>query len=174
MDLRNILLGLQAFKREAHALFAKYETSSSRLVDLTKTYADLKGLSLKQDDLFRQALRCVEQELFRAAHVMSWAAFMDFLEEKIAAKGFKTLHGLYPNWSNYTTVEDLREHVNEFQLIGCAEKLGLSTKTQTKALKGLLNKRNECAHPSDYYPELNESLGYISELFKRIGQMQPK
>jgi hypothetical protein len=50
----------------------------------------------------------------------------------------------------------------------------ISTKTQKKALHGLLNKRNECAHPSDFYPELNETLGYISELFQRIMQMQPK
>jgi len=174
MDLRKMLLGLQAFEKEVHTLFAKYETSSSRLVDLTKTYSDLRDLSLKQDDLFRQALRCIEQGLFRAAHVMSWAAFMDFMEEKIVAKGFRRIHRLYSGWTNYKTVEDLREHVNEFQLIECAEKLALCTKTQTKALKGLLNKRNECAHPSDYYPELNESLGYISELFKRIGQIQAK
>ena len=174
MDLRKIFLGIESFKKEAHLLFAKYETSPSRVVDLTKTYADLGGLSLKQDDLFRQAIRCVEHELFRAAHVMSWAAFMDFLEEKITAKGFKKIHKLYPGWIKYKTLDDLREYVNEFQLIECAERLVLCTRTQTKALKGLLNKRNECAHPSDYYPELNESLGYISELFKRIGQIQPK
>lgn len=56
----------------------------------------------------------------------------------------------------------------DFQLIEAARKLGLCTKTFMKALHGLLNKRNECAHPSDFFPDLNEALGYLSEIFKRI------
>jgi hypothetical protein len=64
--------------------------------------------------------------------------------------------------------------VVEFQLIEAARDLGLCTKTEAKALHGLLNKRNECAHPSNYFPSLNESLGYASEILQRVGQMQPK
>ena len=45
---------------------------------------------------------------------------------------------------------------------------GLTSKTVTKALLGLLNKRNECAHPSEYYPGLTETLGYVTELLQRI------
>ncbi len=172
--LRDILIRIDNFRKEAHAILGRYETSRSRVIDLSKTYSQLKGLSIKQDDLFRQALRCVEQELYRAAHVMAWAAFMDFLEEKISNIGFKKFHNLYPNWAKYNTVEDLRENVPEYQLVECTQKLNLCTKTEVKALKGLLNKRNECAHPSDFYPELNESLGYISELLKRISQIKPK
>ena len=41
-----------------------------------------------------------------------------------------------------------------------------------KALHGLLNRRNECAHPSDYFPDLNETLGYLSELFQRIEYLE--
>jgi len=174
MNVSDILKRVNSFKKETHGLFSKYETSPSRLVDLTKTYQRLSGLSIQQDDLFRQAIRCVEQELYRAAHVMAWAAFMDFLEQKIASRSFKTLHKLYPNWSQHKTVEDLRENVPEFQLIEATRKLNLCSKTNVNALKGLLNKRNECAHPSDFYPELNEALGYISELFQRIAQIQLK
>ena len=174
MNVTDILKRVDSFKKEAHGLFSKYETSPSRVVDLTKTYQQLSGLSIQQDDLFRQAIRCVEQELYRAAHVMAWAAFMDFLEQKIVSKGFNALHKLYPNWSKYKTVEDLRENVHEFQLIEAARKLNLCSRNRVKALQGLLNKRNECAHPSDFYPELNESLGYISELFQRIAQIQLK
>lgn len=174
MNVIAILKRVNSFKKEAHGLFSKYETSPSRVIDLKKTYQQLDGLSIQQDDLFRQAIRCVEQELYRAAHVMAWAAFMDFLEQKIASKGFKALHKLYPKWSNYKSVEDLRENVNEFQLIEAARKLKLCSKSHLKALQGLLNKRNECAHPSDFYSELNEALGYISELFKRIAIIQSK
>ena len=174
MNVTDILKRVNSFKKEAHGLFSKYETSPSRVVDLTKTYQRLSGLSIQQDDLFRQAIRCVEQGLYRAAHVMAWAAFMDFLEQKIASKGFRALHRLYPNWSNHRTVEDLRENIPEFQLIVAAGKLSLCSRNHVKALQGLLNKRNECAHPSDFYPELNEALGYISELFQRIAQIQLK
>ena len=43
-----------------------------------------------------------------------------------------------------------------------------------KALHGLLNKRNECVHPSDYYPDVNETLGFISELFTRAETLQKR
>ena len=73
-----------AFEEAAHKILGEHESAPSRIVILDKTYSDLQALSIQQDDLFRQALRCIESELFRAAHVMAWAAFMDFLEEKLA------------------------------------------------------------------------------------------
>ena len=36
----------------------------------------------------------------------------------------------------------------EFQLIQAAKKLGLCSNTEMKALHGMINKRNECAHPN--------------------------
>jgi len=162
-----------AFRQEAHRLLSIHEESISRVVHLKKTYEDLGNLSVQQDDLFRQALRCCEKELYRAAHVMAWAAFMDFLELKLSSDGFKKLRVAYPSW-NFKTIEDLREEVSEYQIIEATRKVGLCEKNQTKALQGLLNKRNECAHPSNFYPGLNETLGYISEVFQRIRTIQPK
>jgi ribosomal protein S18 len=104
---------------------------------------------------------------------MAWAAFMDFLELKLSSDGFKKLRVAYPRW-NFKTIEDLREEVSEYQIIEATRKVGLCEKNQTKALQGLLNKRNECAHPSNFYPGLNETLGYISEVFQRIRAIQPK
>jgi hypothetical protein len=43
-----------------------------------------------------------------------------------------------------------------------------------KALHGLLSRRNECAHASDYFPDLNETLGYVVELFQRIAYLQKR
>jgi hypothetical protein len=37
-----------------------------------------------------------------------------------------------------------------------------------KALLGLLNKRNQCAHPSSYFPALNETLGFVSDVLQYI------
>jgi hypothetical protein len=172
--LRELVLRLQAFQREAHSVLSVHETSSaSRLVQLEKSYKDLGALSLRQDELLRQALRCVESELFRAAHVMAWAGFMDFLEEKLASDGLKRLRGVRPKWKA-SSVEELRENTGEYQLIEAARDLGLCSKTEMKAFHGLLNKRNECAHPSDHFPLLNETLGYIAEILQRIGRLQPR
>lgn len=164
---------VHAFEREAHQILSVHESTPSRIVLLENTYKRLTALSVRQDELFRQALRCIENELFRSAHVMAWAGFMDFLEEKLASDGLKKLRAIRPAWK-VTTVEELRENVVEFQLIEVTRDIGLCTKTEMKALHGLLNKRNECAHPSDYFPSLNESLGYVSEILQRIGRLQPK
>jgi len=172
-ELKLLLAKTKGFEREAHAILATHEASPSRVIVLSESYDKLTKLSLKQDELFRQALRCVEHVLYRAAHVLAWAGFMDFLEEKLASDGLLRLRAAYPAWS-FTTVEELREAVVEFQLIEAAKKLGLCTKTEMKALHGMLNKRNECAHPSDFYPDMNGSLGYISELLSRIKTLQGK
>lgn len=173
MRLDQVLHRARAFEREAHTILAVHEAAPSRLVLLEDTYRRLTALTLRQDDLLRQALRCVENELYRAAHVMAWAAFMDFLEEKVATDGLVKLKALHPTWKA-SSVDELREHVVEHQLIDAARDLGLFGKTEAKALQGLLSKRNECAHPSDYFPGLNETLGYVSEVLNRIGQLQPK
>ena len=172
-DLAKVLSRVRAFERDAHRILAVHEAAPSRLVLLEDTYKRLAKLSLHQDELLRQALRCIENELYRAAHVMAWAGFMDFLEEKIVSDGLVKLRGLRPSWKA-SSPEELRENVVEFQLIDAARDLGLLGKTEAKALQGLLSKRNECAHPSPYFPGLNEALGYVSELLNRIGQLAPR
>lgn len=164
-----------AFEAAAHELFAKHETSkASRVISLTQTRKDLAGLSLLQESLLSDALRCVELGVYRAAHVMAWAAFMDFLEEKMAADGLKAVHAQRSAWKKHKTIEELQENVVEFQLLDVARDVGLLSKSATKTLHGMLSKRNECAHPSGYEPDLNEALGYISELLKRIRTLQAK
>lgn len=172
-EIQFFLERLHRFEKDAHVILSKLETSKSRIVNLEATYKRLLCLSLNQDELFRQSLRCIENELFRAAHVMAWAGFVDFLDEKLASDGFVKLKSSRPNWT-FSVIEDLREISTEFARIDAAKVIGLSSKTEMKALHGLLNKRNECAHPSSYYPDLNETLGYISELLKRIEDLQKR
>jgi len=84
-----------------------------------------------------------------------------------------TLRAAKTAWTA-SSVEELRENVVEFQLIEAAKDLGLCTKTEMKALHGMLNKRNECAHPNDFFPDMNITLGYISELLTRVATLQTK
>jgi hypothetical protein len=158
------------FKRESKKILSTHETSNSRIITIEDSYKKLSQLSLKQDELIRQSLRCIEQELYRAAHVMAWASFMDFIEEKIIIK-ISNLQKIRPKW-NIKDLESLRENVPEYQIIEVLQVMGICSKTDTKAFHGLLNKRNECAHPSDYFPGLNQSLGYISEIIDRIKKLQ--
>jgi hypothetical protein len=172
--IRELIASAAEFERQAHALLAIHESvSKSRVVVLDQTYQSLGALNLRQDDLMKQSLRCTEEGLYRGAHVMAWAAFMDFLEEKFQSDGLVKLRAARTAWKG-KNIEEMREYVNEYQLVEACQDLGLSTKNEVKALLGLLNKRNECAHPSNYYPQLNETLGYISEVIQRIKTLQPK
>jgi hypothetical protein len=168
-----VLRRLRGFEREAHQILGMHESSLSRVVFLDETYKQLKGLSVKQDELFREALHCVENSLFRAAHVMAWAAFMDFLLEKLAEDGFVKLRKARAKWA-FANLDELRESVPEHQLLEASREVGLCTKGELKALLGLLNSRNECAHPSGFCPGLNESLGYVSQLLKRLATLVSK
>jgi len=173
-EFRDLLIRVRAFEAAAHELLGVHETAPSRVYTLDKAYRELTGLSLKQDDLLRQAIRCVETQLYRAAHVLAWAGLMDFLEEKLAADGLVKLRARRPAWVHAMSLEGLRENTTEFQIVDVARELGLLSKAEHKALHGMLSKRNECAHPSDYYPGMDESLGYITEIFKRLKAIQPK
>ncbi len=157
----------KTFTAAAHDILGMHETSPSRIVILDDAYRNLDILSVKQDELIRQGLRCLENKLYRAAHVMVWSAMIDFIEELILKAGMKKLKNIRPNWS-FSSIEDIRENYPEYQIIQAGKDLELYSKNFCKAIQGLLNKRNECAHPSNYYPGLNESLGYISEIINRI------
>ncbi|WP_155887733.1 hypothetical protein [Paucidesulfovibrio longus] len=163
---------MKSFEIEARNILSTHETSPDRVITLTTTRQAIVGLSLRQAQLFRQAVRCVEHRIYKAAHVMAWAAFMDFLEDKLTEDNFRHLHNAFPNWTDWAAVEDLRENVVEHQLIGAAHRLSLIGKSEEKILQGLLAKRNECAHPSSYSPGMNETLGYVGELLQRIKDIQ--
>lgn len=162
-----------AFEAEAHRLLGAEETSPSRVVALSKTYGDVDALNVRQGDLLKQALQCAEHGLFRAAHVMAWAAFMDFLHEKLSSDNLVRLRAERPKWIGADILE-IAETVPERQFVELTRFLGLCTKNQMNALVSLLQRRNECAHPGGYHPGLNETLGYVSELIQRLETLAAK
>jgi len=171
--LQDLLTKAHAFEDAAHRILAKHEATVSRVITVEDTYRTLTGLSLHQDKLFHEALRCVENQLFRAAHVMAWAGFMDYLEDKMVAEYLPNIKAARPKWS-ISSKEDLREQATEHQLITVCREVKLLGRNEEKAFLGLLNTRNECAHPSNYSPTLNETLGFISQLLNRINTLQQK
>lgn len=173
-DLQLILSKAKAFEDEAHRLLGRVESAKSRVIDVDQTRTRVATLSLRQDELFRQAIECVTFGLFRGAHVMAWAGFIDYLEEKLSSDGLTKVRAARPEWSKFKTMEEITENVPEAQLIDVARDIGLVGKSEGKVLHGLLSKRNECAHPTGYCPGLNESLGFISELLNRVEKLSTR
>jgi hypothetical protein len=170
MEISELVRRVVALDVDAQRLLAVHEAAPARTITLERSYTRLNGLSLAQDELFRESLRAVEVGLFRASHVLAWAGFMDFLHGQMAVDGLAEIKSARPAWA-LKAAEDLREHA-DFQVIEAGKECGLYNKSTMKALHGLLNKRNECAHPSGYFPDLNEALGYVSEVFQRIERFQ--
>jgi hypothetical protein len=170
--LDEILARVAALEVEAREVLSGHEEAPERVITLEKSYDDLAKLSIDQDELFREALRAVEAGLYRAAHVLAWAGFIDFLHNHLWDHYETPLTGARPKWP-MSSAEDLRDHT-DYGVIEAGRDAAAYNKTVMKALHGLLAKRNECAHPSDFYPDLNEALGYLGELSKRIDFLQKK
>lgn len=166
-----VLQWVADLEADARAILATHEASTDRILTLEGSYTALGQLSLDQDQLFRESLQALEVRLFQASHVLAWAAFMDFLHELLISGHLGAMQVARPKW-NLSAPEDLRDW-GEFAVIEAGKEAGAYNKTTMKALHGLLNRRNECAHPSEYFPDLNTTLGYIGELFKRISQLRP-
>lgn len=159
------------FEKDAKKILGSHESSQHRIVTIEETYENLNVLNIKQDDLLRQGLRCVEVKVFRGAHVLAWAAMVDYMHEWLSLDGFKLLRQVRPKWKNVTSVDAIREY-SDFQVIEALHDCGYCRNSMKKALHGLLSIRNECAHPSDYYPDLNATLGYISQLIIRFKTLE--
>jgi sugar-specific transcriptional regulator TrmB len=166
---------VKQFESESHELFSKYESSPSRIIFVDQSRKQLKNLSLQQVELFEDSLLCIEQKFYRAAIVMAWAGFIDFLENKISSDGLVKIKQVRPMWVKYNSIEEIRENVaTEHEIIKVAKEIGLISKAEMKRLHGELSRRNECAHPSPYRPDLNESLGYVAGLINLIEKISKK
>lgn len=172
--IEHIRISASTFETEAKVILAKCEDSTTRVISVSSSREKLKNLSIVGKVYLEEALGSVERGFYLSAIITSWVAFIDTLEEKIAEKNFSNLHAIGAPWTNYSSLEDLREFVSEHSLIEVAHKMKLLSKTEKKAIHGLLAKRNEVAHPSGYIPDMNESLGYISEIMKRIENLSKK
>jgi hypothetical protein len=173
MTFENIVRRINLFIAEAHKILSVHEAAPSRTVLLDETYKELKELSLEQDELLRQALRCVESKLYRAAHILAWTALIDLIENILALDNFSQLKAVRPKW-NISSLDELREEVSEYQIIEACKDLKLISKSEMRVLQGFLGKRNLCAHPSGFFPDYNQTLGYVADILDMIKKIQQK
>jgi len=173
MNLENIVHRINLFLTEAHKILSVHEAAPSRAVLLDETYKELQELSLEQDELLRQALRCIENKLYRAAHILAWTALIDLIENILSYEKFARLTIVRPKW-NISSQEELREEISEFQIIEACKDLKLINKSEMRVLQGFLSKRNLCAHPSDFFPDYNQTLGYMADILSMIKKIQQR
>jgi hypothetical protein len=172
--LEDIIRRAQDFQKEAHSILSIDETSVSRVAILGYTYQNLAKLSSQQDELLKQALLCVENNLFRSAHILAWTALIDMIENILNSDNFKKLKSVRNKWK-ISCLDDLRDNYAEYQIVEACKDLKLTTKSEMKMIHGFLGKRNLCAHPSEYDPDFNQTLGYIADILStmKILQMRP-
>lgn len=163
-----------SFETQSKDIFSIHETSGYRTGSVEKSLEQLQGLSVKQEELLKEAIKSIKHELYRSAHVAAWAAFIDFFEQKMASDGLLKLKSLNPDFSKFKSIEDIREKITEHQLIEYALKLGLIKTWEARILHGELVKRNKCAHPSDYKVNQNITLGYVNGLMDWIDKIMDR
>lgn len=126
-------------------------------------YLKLDNLSVRQDGLLREATDCIRFKLFRASHVLAWSAMVDLLTEIYIKK-----------IDDSKTFEEVGNEFNDNRLIEQLRANKLIDKQTEKLLKGNLATRDEFAHPSPYDPDLNQSLGYMSQIIARMSYLKNK
>lgn len=104
---------------------------------------------------------------------MTWAAFMDFAEEKLASDGFRALNASYLELK-IVDLGDLRNKKPDYQIVDALRATKLCARGKMKSIHGLLSVRNESAHPSAFLPDFNRALGFVSDIFRRLKIMKPK
>src|SRR5689334_12674818 len=108
-DVRTVLARIADLETEAKGILATHEASSERVTTIEGSYSKLDGMSLAQDELFRESLRAVRFGLYRAAHVLAWAGFIDFLHNKLVDDHAAALMAARIGWT-ITSAEDLRNY----------------------------------------------------------------
>ena len=173
IDDQKALASALAFKDEAHQIFGIIESAKSRVHSLDQSYQLVGEVSVEQDDQFRQAIRCCEHGLYRAAHVVAFTGLIDWLQKYCERDNFVAIGSALPRHT-INDLSDLRENVGEHLLIEKMKGSGLLKRGETKAFLGLLHRRNECAHPTSYYPDMNQTIGYLSEIFQRLKSLKDR
>jgi len=166
VDIGSWVLKAKKAERDAHEILAKHEKSPSRVVLLEDLVKTLSGTPVDVQDYFKESITCLEQELFRAAIVMSWAGHFHVYSEVLFTRHESDIKELRPKWK-FGDVNELKEGYPEAQIIDVAKEVKFTSKARLRILQGQLSTRNQCAHPTLFRPSLNSSIGYVDEMIRQ-------
>jgi hypothetical protein len=148
------------FVVDAHKLFARYEGSATRVIELRQLAKRLQGLPVDVESYFREAVDCLEHGFHRSATVMSWAGFFSVFMDAMYAKHEADIRSARNKWT-FTDVTELKESQPESALIEVAKVVGFIKQAERRKYDGQLSTRNQCAHPTLYKPTPNEAIGFV-------------
>jgi hypothetical protein len=152
-------------REDAHRILAGHERSvSSRVIILEDLMKRLAPLPIDVESYFKEAVKCLEVRLTRAAIVLSWSGFFQLFAERLYADYEQDIRA-NRNWS-FKDLSDLKEQRTEHAIIEVAKVVGMINNAKRRDYQGDLSKRNRCAHPTMYQPSLNTAIGFVDEMIR--------
>lgn len=129
---------------------------------------------IKDDDtraFVEEAIKCWEAELYRSAIVMSWLAAVDVLHNHVHTKHLKAFNTeakrVDAKWKDAKTTDDLGR-MGESDFLDRIAVLSVIGKNVKKELKGCLDRRNGCSHPSSLKIGANTVAHHIEILLLNV------
>lgn len=118
-------------------------------------------------DYIQEAVNCLSINALRAAVVFVWAGAVRSIQEKVLAKGLKTVNDVLlkrdKNTRKIKKIDDFA-YVKESMLLLVAQDLGVFDKGERDILGEALNLRNKCGHPGKYNPGLLKVSSFIEDV----------
>jgi len=159
--------------------FIKYsglQTIGSTLRKLTASISD--PVLLKYLD---ESIRCAEANCVRGSVVLAWCAVAFRIQEKLVSIGLPQLEGefdkmrldqgmLFKNFNRVyklSTKPDVQE-IPDAHLILLCRFLTYLDDTEYKHLKGALDLRNGCGHPTGYQPDPVKLQAYFADITQLV------
>lgn len=155
-----------ATKSAAHKILSAHELSPSRIIHLEGLLKRLSGTPVDVQDYFHEAITCLEQELYRASIVMSWAGHFNVFTESLVQKYEADIRSKRPKWK-FRDAAELKESISEFQIIEIGKVVNFINRAQYRIFDGQLSLRNQCAHPTMFKPSMNSAIGYVDDMISQ-------
>lgn len=166
MEIAHWLERAKRAQEQAHQLLAVHERSPSRVILLADLSKSLAGAPVDVQDYFREAISCLENGLFWAAIVTSWAGHFHMFSETLYHSHEVNIRACRPKW-RFGDLAELKEQYPEAQILDVGKEVKFVGKAQLKVLHGQLSQRNQCAHPTLYKPSMNVAIGYVDEQIRQ-------
>lgn len=152
------------------------QTVGSNLRKLVHQISDPKLLTYLDE-----SIRCAEQACIRASAVLAWCAVAYKIHTKLTSLGIPTLNtefakmkadrGLMFRQFNkdyvFSTEHDVQEAADAHLILLCRF-LTFLDDTQYKHLRGALDLRNGCGHPTGYLPDAIKLQAYYADITQLV------
>jgi hypothetical protein len=123
--------------------------------------------SSDEQEYLIEAVQCFRSGSMKAGIVLSWCAFVRFIQIKCEEKGYNKINQaatkLKFKTKKFTKITDF-ENIKEASLLMLALELKILSKHQKKQMENNLDLRNHCGHPSSYKPELNRAKAFLEDI----------